>query len=88
VEVTDRLGRAGGRWHLSAGAGEPIEAAPSSSAAALTMPAAALGALYLGGHSAVRLQDAGWLDEHADGAARTLGGLLGWPVAPWVPTDF
>jgi predicted acetyltransferase len=88
VEVTDRLGRAGGRWHLSAGAGEPIDAAPSGSAADLTLPAAALGALYLGGHSAMRLQAAGWIEEHADGAARTLGGLLGWPVAPWVPTDF
>jgi predicted acetyltransferase len=88
VEVTDRLGRAGGRWHLSAGAGEPIEASATSSAADVTVPASALGALYLGGHSAMRLQAAGWIDEHTDGAARTLGTLLGWPVAPWTPTDF
>jgi predicted acetyltransferase len=88
VEVTDRLGRAGGRWHLTAGAGEPIEATSSSSEADLVVPAAALGALYLGGHSAVRLQDAGWIEERTEGATRALGAMLGWPVAPWVPTDF
>lgn len=88
VEVLDAMGRAEGRWHLSGGVGEPVEADPTDRPADVTLPVAALGALYLGGHSAVRLRDAGWLDEHTGGAARTLGAVLGWPVAPWVPTSF
>jgi predicted acetyltransferase len=88
IEVVDDGGPAAGRWRLTGEPGAPIHAVPAAEAAELRLPAASLGAAYLGGVPATRLADGGWLDEHAPGAAARLGALLGWSAAPWVPTQF
>jgi predicted acetyltransferase len=88
VEVIDERGPAGGRWRVHGAAGEPIEVAATSEPVAVRLPVPALGAAYLGGTPVTRLAAAGWIDEERPGAATQLGALLGWPVAPWAPTQF
>ena len=56
--------------------------------AELTFPVKALGAVSLGGVTPATLRRAGWLDEHAAGAAERAGTLLAGTVAPWCNTWF
>ena len=87
VEVTDDLGLAAGRWHVEL-APDGAEVTTTTAAADVVLPVAALGALYLGGRSARRLHEAGWIDEAAPGGIDRLDALLRTPTAPWSPTTY
>jgi predicted acetyltransferase len=87
VEVVDDLGFAAGRWRLDlAPDGAAVEA--TTTAADATLPVSALGALSLGGRSARRLHDAGWLDEGEPGGVDRLDALLRTSTEPWSPTTY
>lgn len=88
IEVVDQTGPAGGRWRVSGAPGGPLEVIPTDEEPGVRLPVHALGAAYLGGTPVARLAAAGWLDEDRPDAAQTLGRLLGWPTAPWTPTQF
>jgi hypothetical protein len=88
IDVADPGGPAEGRWRVSADAGAPLSVTATDASAGVRLPAAALGAAYLGGVSVARLGLAGWLDEEVPGAAAQLGALLGWSIGPWCPTEF
>jgi predicted acetyltransferase len=86
-EVVDAQGLTGGRYVLDASP-EGATCTPTTAPAELTLPAGALGAASLGGVTVPTLWRAGWLDEHAPGAADRLGALLSWTQAPWCNTWF
>lgn len=87
VEVSDPMGYAAGRWRIElAPDGAAVE--PSTAAVDVALPVEALGALYLGGRSAARLHEAGWLEEGAAHGVERLDALLATPTRPWLPTAF
>jgi predicted acetyltransferase len=87
LEVSDPLGITGGRFALEAG---PAGAAcvPTKDTAELSMPVDALGALYMGGNSAVTLGRVGRIDEHAIGALARADVMFRTPLPPWCSTWF
>jgi predicted acetyltransferase len=88
LEVTDREGYAAGRWALEAAADGSGRCVPTDDRPELSLDAARLGSLYLGGESAVRFAAAGLLTEHRPGAAATADLLLRTPLRPWQPDSF
>jgi predicted acetyltransferase len=87
VEVDDPMGFATGRFRLDAGA-DGATCAPTGADADLAVPAGALGAAYLGGHSWARLAAAGWVDERRPGALARATALFSTPRAPWCALTF
>jgi predicted acetyltransferase len=87
VEVTDDLGLADGRWLIEL-APDGADVTTTTATADVTLPAGALGALYLGGRSATRLHEAGWLDETTPGGVARLDAALRTATAPWSPTTY
>ena len=87
VEVTDDLGLADGRWQLDL-APDGADITKTTATADVTLPASALGAMYLGGRSATPLHDAGWLDEGTPGGVARLDATLRTATAPWSPTTY
>ena len=87
AEVTDPLGYAAGRWRIELSP-DGAEVAATSEPADVALPAAALGAMFLGGRSARRLHDAGWIDEEAPGGVTKLDAALTTAAAPWSPTTY
>jgi predicted acetyltransferase len=87
VEVTDPLGYAAGRWHLDL-ASDGAEVTASTGTPDVTLPVAALSALCLGGRSARRLHEAGWIDEATPGGVDRLDAVLRTASAPWSPTTY
>lgn len=87
LDVRDEAGLAQGRFLLEAGP-DGASCAPTGLAADLTVPAAALGSLYLGDESAVRLAALGRLDEERPGAAQRADTLLRTSRRPWCPDVF
>ena len=87
VEVTDDLGFATGRWSIDL-APDGAEVTKTTATADVVLPVAALGALYLGGRSAARLREAGWLDEGSPGGVARLDATLRTATAPWSPTTY
>ncbi len=87
LEVVDTLGFAAGRFELDA---SPAGATcvPTTAAADVTVPVAALGAASLGGTSLRTMWRSGWLDEQTPGAVDRLATLLAGPVPPWCNTWF
>jgi predicted acetyltransferase len=88
LEVEDRLGLAGGRYRLEVSATGDAECVPTSDAADLTLDVRELGALCLGGRSAVRLAALGRVHEEHTGAAARVDGLFLMPRSPWCPDIF
>jgi len=87
IEVKDRrLPANEERWRLSTGAAPRCEA--TSDAPDLTMDAAELGSVYLGGMPVRRLVRAGLVTEHTPGAAARLDAALEVPLAPHTNDDF
>lgn len=80
LDVVDDTRDDGGRWELAIDAGRATCTA-SSAAADVTLGIAELGALYLGGTSAVRLQRAGRISGSPD-AVVLLDRMAWWPRAP------
>jgi predicted acetyltransferase len=87
LEVVDKAGYAAGRFALDAGP-DGASCVPTTASADLTLPVAALGSAYLGGHRLGTLAVAGLVDEHTPGALGTADRLLGTDRAPWATLDF
>ena len=95
LDVTDELGIAGGEFLLTvtadgAGSVHPLSAgeAVSPDAAHIALPVASLGALYLGGPSAVVLARAGRLTEQSPDAATRLDATFRTGQPPHLSTWF
>lgn len=87
LEVVDPGGYAAGRFALEAGP-DGADCRPTAESAELTLPAAALGAAYLGGTRLRTLADAGLVDEHRAGAVDTADRLLTGEQVPFCPLHF
>jgi predicted acetyltransferase len=87
LEVDDRDGFAAGRFALSTGPDGP-GCEPTSRPADLTLDAATLGSLYLGGHRPSILAAAGLITEHTGGAVYRAEDLFRSHVTPWCSTWF
>jgi predicted acetyltransferase len=82
LEVIDPAGYAAGRFALDAGP-DGAQCTPSTGTADLTVPAAALATVYLGGFRLRTLADAGLLDEHRPGALADADTLFAAERTPW-----
>ncbi|ROO84561.1 putative acetyltransferase [Actinocorallia herbida] len=87
LDVHDPLGLSGGRFHLAASP-DGATCAPTTRSADLTLPLGALGTLWLGDESPVRLLATSRLAEETPGAATRADLLFGTPVRPWCPDVF
>ena len=87
LDVQDKDGLAAGRFLLEAGP-DGASCVPTGRTPDLTLPAAALGSLYLGDESAVRLAALGRLAEERPGAAFAADTLLRTSRRPWCPDVF
>ncbi|WP_328299530.1 GNAT family N-acetyltransferase [Streptomyces sp. NBC_00435] len=85
LEVTDRAGLAAGRYRLDAGAGDCVR---TEEPAGLRLDVAALGALYLGDGSAVRLGALGGITEELPGALALADAVFRTARRPWCPDIF
>jgi hypothetical protein len=100
IEVTDEMCPwNAGRWRVRgsgpvlAGAGTSpgagtAECERTSAAPDVILPAATLGAAYLGGTLLGTLARAGLATELRSGALPALSAALSWDPAPWCPTIF
>ena len=100
IEVTDEMCPwNAGRWRVRGSgpvlAGPGITAGPGTAECERTsadpdviLPAATLGAAYLGGTSLGTLARAGLATEVRGGALAALSAALSWDPAPWCPTIF
>jgi len=87
LEVVDPGGYAAGRFALEAGP-EGAECRPTTDSADLTLPAAVLGAAYLGGTRLRTLAAAGLVDEDRAGAVEAADRLLVGDQVPFCPLHF
>lgn len=85
LEVTDPTGLSGGRYRLDAGA---RECTLTQEAPDLRLDVAALGALYLGDESAVRLAALGRIAQERPGAAERADAVFRTARRPWCPDMF
>ncbi|MEU8891335.1 GNAT family N-acetyltransferase [Streptomyces sp. NPDC048442] len=88
LEVRDRLGLAAGRFRLEVSADGTGACAPTTQSAELTLDVRELGALYLGGRSAVRMAALDLVTEERDGAAARVDALFRTVREPWCPDVF
>jgi predicted acetyltransferase len=93
LEVSDPLGFAEGRWLLEiaddgAGTVEPLVGDAPRNAAVIALSVNELGALYLGGVSAVTLTRAGRITEVREGSATAVDASFRSAVTPWLSTWF
>jgi predicted acetyltransferase len=87
IDVVDGLGYGTGRWQVTIGP-EGASARPTTASPDVRLAISALGAVFLGGQSVVRLHETGWLDEEAPGGVARVAHLFATPSLPWCPTDF
>lgn len=85
LEVTDPAGLADGRYRLDAGTGACVR---TPEPADLTLDVSALGALYLGDESAVRLAALGRIAERRPGAVALADAVFRTARRPWCPDVF
>ncbi|MGW0395192.1 GNAT family N-acetyltransferase [Streptomyces sp. NPDC003042] len=85
LEVTDPAGPAAGRYRLDAGTGA---CSRTEEAADLSLDVSALGSLYLGDASAVRLAALGLVTEERPGAAALADAVFRTARRPWCPDVF
>ncbi|MFI0983396.1 GNAT family N-acetyltransferase [Streptomyces sp. NPDC021093] len=88
LEVRDRLGLAAGRFRLEVSADGTGVCVPTEESVELTLDVRELGALYLGGGSAVRMAALGLVTEERDGVAARVDGLFRTVREPWCPDIF
>ncbi|MFJ6798283.1 GNAT family N-acetyltransferase [Streptomyces sp. NPDC091268] len=88
LEVVDPAGPAAGRYRLDAAEGERARCAPSADPADLRLDAAALGSLYLGEQSVLRLAALGRIEELRPGAAALADRVFRTARRPWCPDVF
>lgn len=87
LEVTDAAGLAGGRFRLRTERGGTA-CTPTADGPDLTLDVRELGALYLGGASAVRLAALGLVTEHRAGAVAEADTAFRTALRPWCPDTF
>lgn len=87
MRITDKDGYADGTFVLEGGP-DGAECAPTAEPPEVTLPAAVLASIYLGGFSAARYSRLGLVEEHAPGAVGRLAVLFHTAVAPWAATGF
>lgn len=87
LEVVDPGGLAGGRFALDAGP-DGATCARTGAAADLTLDAAVLGSVYLGGHGVRTFAAAGLIEEHSPGAVARADAMFRSAVTPWCSTWF
>ncbi|MEW2085226.1 GNAT family N-acetyltransferase [Streptomyces sp. NPDC005283] len=87
LDIRDTAGLAAGRFRLDASP-EGAVCVPSRESPDLTLDVRALGALYLGDESAVRLAALGLVEEGTPGAAGTVDALFRTSRRPWCPDIF
>ncbi|MEU9036293.1 GNAT family N-acetyltransferase [Streptomyces sp. NPDC048352] len=85
LDVDDPSGPAGGRYRLDAGAGT---CSRTQEPADLRLDVSALGSLYLGDASAVRLGALGRVTEHRPGALALADAVFRTARRPWCPDVF
>ncbi|MFE2146872.1 GNAT family N-acetyltransferase [Streptomyces sp. NPDC059456] len=85
LDVTDPAGPAAGRYRLDAGTGECTR---TEDPADLRLDASALGSLYLGDASAVRLGELGRITEQRAGALALADAVFRTARRPWCPDVF
>ncbi|MET9961076.1 GNAT family N-acetyltransferase [Streptomyces sp. NPDC006326] len=85
LDVADPAGPAGGRYRLDAGTGECTR---TGEPADLRLDVAALGSLYLGDESAVRLGALGRVTEERAGALALADAVFRTARRPWCPDVF
>jgi predicted acetyltransferase len=87
LEVVDAAGLAGGRFALDGGP-DGASCVRTAASADLTLDAAALGSVYLGGYGVRMLAAAGLVDEHSTNAVARADAMFRSPIAPWCSTWF
>ena len=87
-EVVDGFLDRGGRYALETGADGAATCAPTSDAADLTLPIAALSAAWLGDTDLRQLAASGAIDEDTPGALARAAALLRWHQTAYCATDF
>ena len=87
LEVVDAAGLAGGRFALDGGP-DGASCVPTTASADLTLNAAALGSVYLGGYGMRTLAAAGLIDEHSTSAVAKADAMFRSPITPWCSTWF
>jgi predicted acetyltransferase len=87
IEVVDEAGPAAGRYALDAGP-DGASCEPTGRSADLTLGAAALGSVFLGGYPVRTLAAAGLVDEESAGSVSRADALFRSAVTPWCSTSF
>jgi predicted acetyltransferase len=88
LEVVDKAGGyAAGRYALAAGT-DGATCARTEAPADVTLDAATLGSVYLGGYQLRTLAAAGLVEEHTPGAVSRADAMFTSPVTPWCSTWF
>lgn len=87
LRVVDGHGCADGTFALEGGP-EGATCDPSTDSPDVTLSAAVLGSIYLGGFTAGRYAALGLLDEHRPGAAARLSAMFQTAIAPWCPVGY
>ncbi len=87
LRIVDKDGYADGTFALDGGP-DGASCAPTSESPDVTMSAAILASIYLGGFSAARYALLGQLDEHRPGAVARLAPMFHTAIAPWAPTGY
>jgi predicted acetyltransferase len=77
----------GGRFELSGGP-DGSRCVPTNKVADITLPAATLGTIYLGGAKLMELERAGRAEENTDGAVELADAMFATIRAPWCPMMF
>ncbi|MFJ6697037.1 GNAT family N-acetyltransferase [Streptomyces sp. NPDC091272] len=88
LDVRDPLGLAGGRFRLEVAADGGGSCVPTAEEADLSLDVRELGALYLGGRSAVRMAALDLVTEGWAGAAARVDALFRTAREPWCPDVF
>ncbi len=87
LRVVDKDGYADGTFALDGGP-DGATCAPTTESPEVTLSAAVLASIYLGGFSAARYALLGRLDEHRPGAVARLAAMFHTAIAPWSPTGY
>jgi predicted acetyltransferase len=87
LRVVDKDGYADGTFALEGGP-DGATCGATTESPDITLPAAVLASIYLGGFSAGRFGALGMLDEHRQGAVARLSAMFQTAIAPWCPVGY
>lgn len=87
LRIVDKDGYADGTFALEGGP-DGASCIPTTESPDVTLPAAVLASIYLGGFSAARFALLGLLDEDRPGAVARLAAMFHTAIAPWAPVSY